>query len=187
LDMDAARCVQSVTFALRANVTKHSVVRLCGFASGVSLPARGLPSACSQNHFAVLLLGSVFGKTPCANTRRGCYGDSRRTATSWCGSPARAHSHIYCAVLLLEFCFRRNSISKTVAHVSIMGIMLTPWGAWGQAVAASGGHRNCARDWRGAEQPRRLAASGQTLGPERVSAEPRKARFSAQPKMRPNF
>jgi hypothetical protein len=46
--------------------------------------------------------------------------------------------------------------------------------------------------WRGAKQPRRKAtaggpaACGQTLGPERESAEPRKARFSAQPKMRPN-
>jgi hypothetical protein len=29
--------------------------------------------------------------------------------------------------------------------------------------------------WRGAEQPRRLAVCGQTVGPERVSAEPRQA------------
>jgi hypothetical protein len=38
-----------------------------------------------------------------------------------------------------------------------------------------------ARDWRGAEQPRRGAA-----GLERESAEPRKARFPAEPEMRPN-
>jgi hypothetical protein len=43
----------------------------------------------------------------------------------------------------------------------------------GQDVDASGGHRNCARDWRGAKRPRKRR-------------NPRKARFSAQPKMRPN-
>jgi hypothetical protein len=48
-----------------------------------------------------------------------------------------------------------------------------PLGAWGQAVAANGGRRNCARDWRGAKRPRQRR-------------NPRKARFSAQPKMRPN-
>jgi hypothetical protein len=37
-------------------------------------------------------------------------------------------------------------------------------------------------------KPRRMAtAGGPATGPERVSAEPRKARFSAQPKMRPNY
>jgi hypothetical protein len=41
-----------------------------------------------------------------------------------------------------------------VADVPIIGIVLTPWGVGEQAGAASGGHRNCARDWRGAEQPR---------------------------------
>jgi hypothetical protein len=49
----------------------------------------------------------------------------------------------------------------------------TPWGAWGQAVAARGGRRNCARDWRGAERPRKRR-------------NPRKARFFAEQKMRPN-
>jgi hypothetical protein len=67
------------------------------------------------------------------------------------------------------------------------GIMLTPWGCLGQDVAASGDHRNCARDWRAAKQSRRRATSGGRVpGPERESAESRKARFSAQPKMRPN-
>jgi hypothetical protein len=54
-----------------------------------------------------------------------------------------------------------------------MGIMLTPLGTWMQSVAASGGHRNCARDWRGAERPRKRR-------------NPRKARFFAEQKMRPN-
>jgi hypothetical protein len=40
------------------------------------------------------------------------------------------------------------------------------------------GGANCARDWRG-------LATAQP-GPERVSAEPRKARFFAEQKMRPN-
>jgi hypothetical protein len=62
--------------------------------------------------------------------------------------------------------------------MSIIGIMLTLWGVWGQAVAASGGHRNCARDWRG----------GATAGGHRPRKRrnPRKARFFAQQKMRPN-
>jgi hypothetical protein len=38
---------------------------------------------------------------------------------------------------------------KNGGNVSIAGMTLTPWGCLGQDVAASGGHRNCARDWRG--------------------------------------
>jgi hypothetical protein len=42
--------------------------------------------------------------------------------------------------------------------------------------------------WRGAEQPRRRATEGgQAPGPERESAEPRKARFFAEQKMRPKI
>jgi hypothetical protein len=54
--------------------------------------------------------------------------------------------------------------------------LCSPLGVLGTAVAASGGHLNCARDWRGAERSRRIAAG----------RNPRKARFFAKQKMRPN-
>jgi hypothetical protein len=70
-------------------------------------------------------------------------------------------------------------------------------GCLGQDMAASGGHRNCARGrksrlkalricfWRGGataggHRPRRRAVG------HALRRNPRKARFSAQPKMRPN-
>jgi hypothetical protein len=62
---------------------------------------------------------------------------------------------------------------KNGGNVSIVGIMLTTWGAWGQAMAARSGHHNRARDWRGAERSRK-------------GRNPRKARFFAEQKMRPN-
>jgi hypothetical protein len=67
------------------------------------------------------------------------------------------------------------------------GGICSPLGGVGDRLwPPGGGHRKRARDWRGAEQPRRRAACGQAAGPERGSAEPRKARFFAQQKMRPN-
>jgi hypothetical protein len=59
-----------------------------------------------------------------------------------------------------------------------MGIMLTPkevppLGVLGFKPWPLGGHRNCAKDWRGAERPRKRR-------------NPRKARFFAEQKMRPN-
>jgi hypothetical protein len=53
--------------------------------------------------------------------------------------------------------------------------------AWGSAVAASGGHRDSRKGLEG------CGAATPQAGPERESAEPRKARFSAQPKMRPDY
>jgi hypothetical protein len=50
-----------------------------------------------------------------------------------------------------------------------------------------GGGADCARDWRDAKQSRRMDTyGGQMPGPERESAESRKARFFAEQKMRPN-
>jgi hypothetical protein len=66
-----------------------------------------------------------------------------------------------------------------MTNESINGIMLTPWGAWGQPWPRSG-HRNCAKDWRGAERPQRRA-TGQAL-----RRNPRKAWFFAEQKMRPD-
>jgi hypothetical protein len=40
---------------------------------------------------------------------------------------------------------------------------------------------SCARDWRGAQQPRSGGTRPGAEGPERVSAKPRKARFFAEP------
>jgi hypothetical protein len=69
-----------------------------------------------------------------------------------------------------------QNLRKSAAHVPIMGIIFTPWGADG----------SCARDWRGAEQTRCMATTGvHASGPVRESAEPRKARFFAGQKMRP--
>jgi hypothetical protein len=67
---------------------------------------------------------------------------------------------------------RRKKATNYANERSFCGATLTP--------ACRGAKR--ARDWRGAKQPRRIAT-----GPERVSAEPRKARFFAEQKMRPNF
>jgi hypothetical protein len=51
--------------------------------------------------------------------------------------------------LLIEQYFTQKNInSKSATYVSIMGIMFTPWGAWVQAVTASGGHRNCAKGFK---------------------------------------
>jgi hypothetical protein len=65
-----------------------------------------------------------------------------------------------------------------------MGIALTPWGAWGQAVAA--GRTLQLRKGLEGFSHGVWPHGGQTLGPERGSAEPRKARFFAKQKMRPN-
>jgi hypothetical protein len=46
----------------------------------------------------------------------------------------------------IEYFYPKSINSKSVTNVLIIGIMFTPWGAWKQAVAASGGHHNCARD-----------------------------------------
>jgi hypothetical protein len=55
-----------------------------------------------------------------------------------------------------------QNLRKSVAKLSIIGIMSTSWGAG-----------ICARDWRGAERLRKRR-------------NPRKARFFAKQKMRPN-
>jgi hypothetical protein len=62
-----------------------------------------------------------------------------------------------------------QNLRKSVAKLSIIGIIFTPWGADG----------SCARDWRG-------LATALVPGPERTGAELRKARFFVEQKMRPN-
>jgi hypothetical protein len=52
--------------------------------------------------------------------------------------------------------------------------LCSPFGVLGDKPWPPGGHRNCARDWRGAERPRKRR-------------NPRKARFFAEQKMRPDF
>jgi hypothetical protein len=72
------------------------------------------------------------------------------------------------------------SFTDTAPHYSAL-VLLRKTPRLGPTVAASSGHRNRARDWRGAEQPRRRR------GRSAHSAEPRKARFFAEQKMRPNY
>jgi hypothetical protein len=104
-----------------------------------------------------------------------------------------AHSLVFWNRLKRYSASTQKSInSKSVTNVSIMGIMLTPkevpplgvlgYKLWPPAADTAtaqgiGGVRSSHGVW-----PQR----GQTLGPERVSAEPRKARFFAKQKMRPN-
>jgi hypothetical protein len=76
--------------------------------------------------------------------------------------------------------FRKRS--RKTATPFCFWILLTPGGgATAQGIGGVRGHHRwpCSHGaW---------PQSGQALGPERESAEPRKARFSAQPKMRPYF
>jgi hypothetical protein len=85
----------------------------------------------------------------------------RGFTTGW-GAAVRAQGAANPADLLLEgfiVLLPRKHQFKICDQcvVPIKGIMPTPWGTWMQSVAASSGHRNCARDWRGAERPRRRA------------------------------
>jgi hypothetical protein len=75
-------------------------------------------------------------------------------------------------------CFHPENInSKSVAHVSIMGIMLTPWGCLGQAVSAAGGR---------SEARKGLEGRGAVLARDGTPGKP--GFFAAcRKKMRPNY
>jgi hypothetical protein len=115
-------------------------------------PEQGLPSTCGRSLF-------------CRFCRIFC--------------PASRQNALFAAHIPRQAARFRRRISRLPVKMADFMAMAQSSGHI-SPVAASGGHRNCARDCRGAERPRRRAVG------HAVRRNSRKARFSAQPKMRPN-